>query len=478
MALDGGPMVRARTRRAAFRAGGTGLGLLLAACGGTAPAPAAPAASTSAPAAPTSAPVRAVEPTAAPKAKAPVTLVLNGTDAEMGEMAAARLPAFEKQFPHVKIQYDNPPDYSTKLFVLAAAGSLGDVSMAYTNQGQYHFLSQNDVFADHEPFIARDKYDLKQFYDLAIQALRVNGKLYVLPFKGQIARLFLFFNLDAFEARGVPLPTAAWTYQDLLSASTKLHRAEGDQVQMWGYAGAWKELTTMIGSVRPWGGEIISADGKKALTSSPQVRESLQFHYDLALKHRTGGLTTQIDPNKAFYEGKAAMLGRVNAGTAGTILQQVAGKFRWGAVRMPKGPTGVRGGMWLPGAMSVTKNTKNPDDAWELTKWCCDKEAGVALSMQRMGSSTPGARPDVYADARLMVRDGYPATYGEEQRLAMLEPEPYITAWNSLGADLNTILGNELDKVTKGEAAVNDGFLQNVTGQLQAVLDKPPSRLR
>ncbi|HEV2121768.1 MAG TPA: extracellular solute-binding protein, partial [Chloroflexota bacterium] len=384
------------------------------------------------------------------------------------------------KFPHVKVQYDNPPDYSTKLFVLAAAGSLGDVAMSYTNQGQYHFLAQNNVFAPHDPLIARDKYDLKQFYDLAVQSLRVDGKLYVLPFKGQIARLFLFYNQDAFESRGVALPTPNWTYNDLLAAATKLHRGSGDQVEQWGYAAAWKELTTMIGSVRPWGGEIISADGKKATTNTNQVRESLTFHYDMALKNRVGGLTTQItpNPNDVFYEGKAAMLGRVNAGTAGTIIQRSQGRFRWGAVRMPKGPSGKRGGMWLPGAMSVTKNTKHQDDAWELTKWCCDKEAGVALAMQRTGSSTPGARPDVYGDPRLMNREGYPANYGEEQRQAMLEPEPYITAWNYLGADLNKILGDELDRVTKGEVAVNDGFLQNLTAQLQAVLDKPPSRLQ
>ncbi len=77
-----------------------------------------------------------------PGTRRPLTLVLNGTDAEMGEMAATHFPVFEKQFPNVKIQYDNPPDYSTKLFVLAAAGSLGDVSTAYTNQGKYHLLSQ------------------------------------------------------------------------------------------------------------------------------------------------------------------------------------------------------------------------------------------------------------------------------------------------------------------------------------------------
>jgi multiple sugar transport system substrate-binding protein len=413
------------------------------------------------------------------KAREPVTLVLNGTDSEMGEMAAARFPAFEQRYPHVKVQYDNPPDYGTKLFVLAAAGSLGDVAMTYTNTGQFHFLAQNDVFAPHDPLIARDKYDLKQFYDLAVQPLRIDGKLYVLPFKGQIARLFLFYNLDAFESRGVPLPTPNWTYNDLREAAAKLHRGSGDQVEQWGYAAAWKELTTMIGSVRPWGGEILSTDGKKALTNTAAVREALNYHYDLALRQRVGGLTTQVtpDPNTVYYDGKAAMLGRVNAGTAGTVLLRAQGKFRWGAVRMPKGPSGKRGGMWLPGTMSVTKHSKHIDDAWELNKWCCDKESGIALAMQRMGSSTPGARPDVYGDPRLLNREGYPANVGEEQRQAMLEPEPYVTAWNYLGADLNTVLGTELDRVTKGEIAVNDGFLQNLTSQLQTILDKPPSRL-
>jgi ABC-type glycerol-3-phosphate transport system substrate-binding protein len=418
--------------------------------------------------------------TTAGKQREPVTLVLNGTDSEMGEMAAARFPAFEQKFPGWKVQYDNPPDYGAKLFVLAAAGSLGDVIMSYTNTGQFQFLAQNDIFALHDPLIARDKYDLKQFYDLAIQALRIDGKLYVLPFKGQIARMFLFYNVDAFDSRGIKPPAPTWNYNDLLDAATKLHKASGGDVQMWGYAAAWKELTTMISSVRPWGGEILSADGKKATTNTTQVRDALVYHYDMALKTRVGGLTTQItpDPNTVYYNGQAAMLGRVNAGTAGTVLLKAEGKFRWGAVRMPKGPSGKRGGMWLPGSMSVGKAGKHQDEAWELTKWCCDKESGVALAFQRQGSSTPGARPDVYGDPRLLNRDGYPANYGEEQRQAMTEPEPYVTAWNYLGADVNTKLGEELDKVTKGEAAVNDSFLQNLTKDLQTILDKPPSRLQ
>jgi multiple sugar transport system substrate-binding protein len=416
----------------------------------------------------------------AAKTSGPVTLVLNGTDSEFGEMAAVRLPQFEQKYANVKVDYQNPPDYSDKLNVLAAAGSLGDVVMTYTNTGQFQYLAQNGQFVPHDPLIARDKYDLKQFYDLAVSALRIDGKLYVLPFKGQIARLFLFYNMDAFQSRGVKEPTAAWTYNDLLDAATKLHKGTPGNVETWGYAAAWKELTTMIGSVRPWGGEIISADGKKALTNSQGVRDALNFHYDLALKKQVGGLTTQIapDPNTVYYNGQAAMLGRVNAGTAGTVLTKVAGKFRWGAVRMPKGPSGKRGGMWLPGTMSVGVNSKHVDQAWELNKWLCDKESGVQLALQRNGSSTPGARPDVYGDPRLLNRDGYPANLGEEQRQAMLEPEPYVTAANFLGGDVNATLGTELDKITKGEIAVNDGWITNVTSLLQTILDKPVARLK
>jgi len=286
--------------------------------------------------------------------------------------------------------------------------------------------------------------------------------------------------VDAFQSRGVKEPTAAWTYNDLLDAATKLHKGTPGNVEMWGYAAAWKELTTMIGSVRPWGGEILSPDGKKALTNTSGVRDSLNFHYDLALKKQVGGLTTQItpDPNTVYYNGHAAMLGRVNAGTAGTVLGRAQGKFRWGAVRMPKGPSGKRSGMWLPGTMSVGKTSKHIYLAWELNKWLCDKESGVQLALQRNGSSTPGARPDVYGDPRLLNREGYPPNVGEEQRQAMLEPEPYVTAANFLGGDINSTLGAEVDKVTKGETAVNDGFLNNVTSLLQTILDKPVSRLK
>ena len=357
-----------RRRVALGTGGGVGAGAVLAALAGACGPvgqPAAPAAQT----------------------KAPVHLRLWGEQTEMGQMAEARLPLFEQQFPHVKVQMEA----GTQL-VLAVAGTLGDVSASGTNTGQHQYLARNGVFPSHEPFIARDKYDLRQFYELGLQAIRIDGKLHGLLYKGQIARIALYYNVDLFERAGVKLPTAQWTYQDLAAAAARLTQQSGQEVTQWGYAGNWRELTTLIASVRPWGGEVLSADGRRATTNTPAVRQALQYHYDLALRQRAAALNGPgVNANELFYDGRAAMLGRVNLGIAGFIVPRSEGRYRWGMVRMPRlTPNGKRGGMWLPAAMSVTRETKHADEAWELVKWLTDKEAGVALAYQTQGSSTPG----------------------------------------------------------------------------------------
>jgi hypothetical protein len=98
--------------------------------------------------------------------------------------------------------------------------------------------------------------------------------------------------------------------------------------------------------------------------------------------------------------------------------------------------------------------------------------------MQVQGSSTPGARPDVYNDPRLTNRPGYPPQYADEQRQAMAEPEPFVTPWNLTVNELNTALGTALDRITKGEVALSASSLQVASQQLQAIVDKPPPQLK
>jgi ABC-type glycerol-3-phosphate transport system substrate-binding protein len=241
----------------------------------------------------------------------------------------------------------------------------------------------------------------------------------------------------------------------------------------------WRALTTMSAVLRPWGGDVLSPDGKKVVLDQPPAQQALSYHYDLALKQQSILLPPLVaDPLAAFADGSAAMLARALVGNAGLIIQRTQGRLRWNMVRMPKGPSGRRGGLLLPSTMSITNASKQPDWAWELCKWTCDKEAGVALAMQVQGSSTPGARPDVYNDPRLTNRPGYPAGYAGEQRQAMAEPEPFVTPWNFTVNEVNAALGSELDKITKGEVVLSASSLQVASRQLQAILDKPPPALK
>ena len=409
---------------------------------------------------------------------APVTLRVSSMANEMGEMAAARYPAFTAQHPNVTVQFENVQDYSAKLIVLAAAGGLGDQAMIYLSSGAYHYLAPTGALADHTALIARDKYDLKQFYPTAIDAVRLNQKLYGLPFKAQNSSIGLFWNVDLFEARGLKQPTPDWTYADLADAAGKLTRREGTTVAVFGSAWSWGGLTTTSAVMRPWGGEVLSPDGRKAVLDQPAALQALTYHYDLVLKQQTAAFSPLIaDPVTHFADGNAAMLARALVGNAGLIIQRTQGRLRWNMVRMPKGPTGRRGGMFLPSTMSVIGSSPQPDWAWEVCQWTCDKEAGVALAMQVQGSSTPGARPDVYNDPRLANRPGYPAQYIDEQRQAMAEPEPFATPWNFTINDLNAALGTELNKFTRGEVALSASSLQVAAQQLQAILDRAPPRL-
>jgi ABC-type glycerol-3-phosphate transport system substrate-binding protein len=274
-------------------------------------------------------------------------------------------------------------------------------------------------------------------------------------------------------------PTPDWTYPELAEAAGRLTRREGDGVAVHGVAWNWRSQTTMSAVLRPWGADVLSADGRRMQLDRPEARDALEYHYDLVLKQQSAVLPPLVaDPLVAFADGKAAMLTRALVGNAGLILQRTQGRLRWNMVRMPKGRSGRRGGMLLPSTMSVTRSSRQRDLAWELCKWTCDKESGVALAQQVQGSSTPGARPDVYQDARLTNRPGYPPRYADEQRQAMAEPEPFLTPWNLSGSDFNAALGAELDKFTRGEAAVSATALQAAAAPLQAILDRPPPRLQ
>ncbi len=324
-----------------------------------------------------------------------------------------------------------------------------------------------------DSLIGRDKLDLKGWFPEMVEIMKIDGKMYGLPFKGQVLTGGFFYNKNLFEARGLQEPNENWTLDDLVKAAQQLTVRQGSDTTQWGYAVNTWTGENFNGHMRQWGGDTYSKDGKKATMDSPQVLEGLQWYDMMFNKERI--LHPIADAAADFQQGKVAMIGRTYFNYKATLLPQVGDKFKWDGMMMPKHPkTGKRGGMFAGDTHSVSRDSKAPDQAFELLKFVTDREFGVALALQRMGSVTPGGRPDVYGDQRILNATQYPKQAQKTQLASVSEiKEPFSAPANFRAADIAAVRDPATTKITTGEAKPEQGYLRDLNAQLQTIMDMP-----
>ena len=142
---------------------------------------------------------------------------------------------------------------------------------------------------------------------------------------------------------------------------------------------------------------------------------------------------------------------------------------------MPKlAKTGRRGGMFAGDAHAVTRDSKNPDAAFELLKWVTDKEFGVQHGLQTKGSTTLGGRPDVYADPRILNHDVYTKQMQQAQMTSVNTiREPSTGPANFRAPEVERVRDPAITRIANGEAKAEPGLLKQLNSELQVILDMP-----
>jgi multiple sugar transport system substrate-binding protein len=412
------------------------------------------------------------EAAASAKSKQPVTIRLGERAGTEKQAFDARLPAFKEQFPYVTVQREEiTGDMIVALQTMAASNTLPDNAHAYTGGNQYHNFALGGAFRQIDSMIARDKLDLKGWFPEMIEIMKIDGKLYGLPFKGQVLAAGFYYNVNLFKARGLAEPNDNWTLDDLVKAAQQLTIRQGNDTVQWGYAINSITGENFTPSVRQWGGDTYAENGKKAALDTPAVLEGLQWYENLLQRERV--MHPLADSSNDFIQGKIAMFGRSYFNYKSTLLPQVGDKFKWDGAMMPKHPkTGKRGGMFAGDSHAITRDSKAPDAAFELCKFVCDKEFGVALGLQTSGSTTLGGRPDVYADSRILNAP----QYSKQMQKAQLDSvsqikEPFSTAANFRGPDIEKVRDPAVTAMLNGEKKVEAGALKTLNAELQNVLN-------
>ena len=411
----------------------------------------------------------------APAAKKNVTLHVVARQVLEQDMWPVRLPPFEEAHPGVKVETELYPggDIVAKIFALVAAGSMGDVGHTHFSAAQPQRLALQKAVRELDAYAAKDKLDFKQWYPMAVEAGRVDNKLIALPFKGKMGTIGFFYNQSMIEQAGLKVLDANTTVNDLAEMAVKLAKPDGSQIGLAGNLP--KSASTLISTVRRWNAEVFSKDWMKVTLDTQPARDAFSWYYDGFHKRRF--MNPALPVQDTFNAGKAAMMITVDISQekSKTIVAGEQQGFKWGAMLAPKGPTGRRGGYWVPDGIQLFATSSAPDEAWLLLKWLSDHDTGLALAMQKSPgvSNTPGARPDVYADPKYLNHEVFPRYLQELERDANQLNEPYQVPGNFKIDEFNGALAGYVDKIWKNEGDPNPSFMKTMNDELQNVLNLP-----
>jgi ABC-type glycerol-3-phosphate transport system substrate-binding protein len=400
----------------------------------------------------------------------PVTVTLYSRTSEE-EAFTRRVAQFGEQHPQIKLEYSPlPGDYLEVMRTHAAAGTLADA--VYLQNLLFEGLAAGGSLQPVDRLVQRDRLDLKQWYEGGVNALKLDGKLFGLPARGQIGYCFLFYNRDLLTQAGVREPTETSTLDDLVAAAERLTVRDGSR---FGYNTQWGNFQHTLAAFRRWGGDLLSADGKRCTADTAQALQAVQWHWELW--HRRQVMHPRAYADAQFGSGEIAMAGQMLAGARSALKTAAKDAFTWSMVMMPKGPTGKIGAELSVAPMGLSSQTRVGDAAWAVVKWFTDRETGVQLGLQTRGSNTPGMRKDVYCDERLLADPAYPREVLERVCKAMDNAATitYSVAHNFRQNDVNAVVTKHMNAVRENTAAPSAATMRAMSQEVQAVLDQPRS---
>ena len=391
--------------------------------------------------------------------KAPVTidiLTRPGVAAETGHSqwyAQVARNSFTPQTGITVNLFDGDPDVTTKLNVLAAAGTPPDGSwFATTSDGAGgREATQRGVFKPLDDLIKKDtKFDLKAYIKALIDIMTVGGKVYGLPLMAHYGTNVWYYNKAKWNGAGVNPPADGnWTIDEFVAAGQKVVNKAQDfwayrpEVSIDQYGAFW---------VRQFGGEVLDEAGKKCLLDMPEARAGLEWVNNLQAKfqliddfYRTPNIDT-------MFEVQGTLASRSQTpGLASEYKKpgQTRVKFDLGIAVFPKGPKG-HGTQATGQGMGLTK-LDHQAEVWEWIKTLTNRENGVAQVFG--GAGSPGGRVDCWTDPKLAAVD---SIYANMVKVFPNGAGSIRWPANNHRVDLVKAMDDNLSKYFRGQVSLNE----------------------
>ena len=282
-------------------------------------------------------------------------------DGANGQALQKLIDQYQKEHPGVNIKAEFVPGSDLQTKLQTAITGKRTPSMAIADLTAMPNLVRSGALAALDPYIAKSKLNLQDYYAGPMVYGRYNGKQYSLPVSA--SNLGLFYNKDLFRQAGLDPNKPPKTWEDLVSMGKTIQAKTGKQ----GY-----ELFTQGGEGTTWqwqvflwgaGGSFLNKTNTAAAFNGPAGVKALQFWTDLVNKDKV----SSVAPWGLFGRGEAAM---VMDGSWMTQFFPEQVDFELGAAPFPY-PKGMQPATNMGGEQVFVFNgdPATQQAAWDFVNW-------------------------------------------------------------------------------------------------------------
>ncbi|MGD1819747.1 MAG: ABC transporter substrate-binding protein [Pleomorphochaeta sp.] len=404
----------------------------------------------------------------------PVVLEWWTWDPDMQEKNQEIIAAYEATHPNVTINNTivSTKEYWTKIRILANQNKLPDVfTMSSSTLEEW---AENGLVLELDDFINSDN-TREEFYPALLDAVRdvsATDHYYALPFA--LVTTTLYYNKDAFDAAGIAYPTDDWTWDDFRSAAKALtidkdNDGKIDQYGFWFY-GRYAQIESWVYAN---GGHLLNRDTMKFDPDAAAI-EALKMLTNLVLVDKSAPSQKDMSSYRQqdiFPQGIAAMWvdGSWNIDNNRNVADP---SMNWGIAKIPTGPstTNPITYAWAD-SYSIAPNTKNPQEAWEFTKYVAG--AGLSLDMYMAGkipSYEALTESDAFADPNQKPAEMYILKEQAASNMTTSFTKGW-SEWRGYGAAEALGFNGLIDGVINGELSFDEALAKGEQS-INTVLDR------
>lgn len=361
--------------------------------------------------------------------------------------------SFEEAHPDVEVKLEYVTgDFAGALTAQAAAGTLPDV-VFIADLYVVPFV-QNKIVLDMQPLAELDSdMDINDVVQIMLDLGRVEGDsgLYMIPSSYDVVTMY--YNKTMFEEAGAPLPTAEWTWDDLISAcgiileQTENFCIPNNAPTWWAVYVPW-----IVG----YGGSLLGEDGQTVMLNSPESLAGLSALTSMWTEHGIGQPLDFDAGGNCFMVGKCAMQFTI-AGGMNSIRALDPQPFEWDVEVIPSHPSGKVTGMGTYG-FAISANAQDPALAWDFVKNMLSPEIQKAVALDYAGTPLLMSLAD---DADILNRAGPPDNINAflENGENGILPTYFPGECGSLYAgQISQLITDAFDSVLRGNDTVEAAF--------------------